>query len=296
VYRSYDNRVNPTPRCPDFYLFYGRDDKGPFPWLDKVTTEASLEHSVQPDTFGTKVNKDTNDDLNVINTPSNVVHLLSFGGQVQIISVPYVEGSHCPTNTKQLVCIAKQLQDMHSKKWKHADLRLCNMVFDGDEGHLIDFDFSGRGEVRYPEGFVETLFDTGGSRPGKELEFVSAHDDTEMFFKILTFLTGTNEADKLAYYSAVNLSIKGHLRAFTASIKAFRESRSYQGTQYDKEVDDFECEESVSFFNKTIEILEATEIDLEVDDVRLRDKLESHVASRRGKSSSKTMEGDTRTP
>jgi serine/threonine protein kinase len=245
--------------------------------LSKVTTKAYYGHSVQPNLLDTKINKDTNDETNVVHMSSNAGPLLSLDGQVRIISVPYIEGSHCPTNTNQLVCIAKQIRDMHSNKWKHADLRLCNMVFNGDEGHLIDFDFSGQGAVRYPKGFVKTLFDAGALRPGKALELVSAYDDAKTFCIILDMLTAANSTDRHAFFDIIIL-IDDDLRTFTASVKSFRDLHKYQGKKYNRLVDDYECEQSVAFFNGVIKILESTVIELEFKDEEIQEHLETHGA------------------
>jgi serine/threonine protein kinase len=247
-----------------------------------VTTKRWYYDCEQPQSFGVTKKHDPNDDS---------VQLLSFVGQGRIISVPYIKGSHCPTNTKQLACIAEQIRDMHHHKWKHADLRLCNMVFDGDQGHLIDFDFSGHGNVKYPQGFVKNLFDAGSLRPGKELEIVSAYDDAKTFCMILDKFT--NRTNRRAFSSVIE-SIDDHLQTFKARVKSFRATHEYQSTEYNEKVDDFECGQSVLFLNETIKILKSAVIYLEFKNEEIQEKLETHVAIKREKA--ETMEGDTRTP
>ena len=85
-------------------------------------------------------------------------------GQVEVIAVPFQEGSHTCTSIGQAIEVVEWLQDMHSKGYVHGDIRAFNLVFSDDGGSVvIDFDFGGRsGEVTYPQGYNTLLED--GSR------------------------------------------------------------------------------------------------------------------------------------
>jgi len=85
--------------------------------------------------------------------------------QLQVIAVPYKEGSHMASKWTDFIPIIRQLQKLHNVGYVHGDIRGFNVVFAGNEGGLIDFDFSGKPPHKtYPPGYRDSLCD--GSRKG----------------------------------------------------------------------------------------------------------------------------------
>jgi serine/threonine protein kinase len=290
VYRSYDSRVNRTPRRPDFYLSENhakvRAAENLFPWLKsvKIIYDHKDEHVLPMDAII---------DLGISNR--DPVRMLNFIGQVQIISVPYIDGTHMPTNTFQLAAIGSQLQYMHQIEWKHGDLRLCNMVFtrNKDEAYLIDFDFSGKGNIRYPPNFAEYLPDAGLRPVADKGGVISAVDDVIVYFRILTMLEQEGGTDPAAFYNTMKL-IKRHYDAYIELVEQIRVQNGYKSTEYDKNVDKFECKHSVSFLAEAIRLLRCASVDLVVTDKTLRAFLHRHDV--RNREIMLTMPVDTKTP
>jgi len=73
-----------------------------------------------------------------------------------VLEYPMVAGGHRPTNAGDFAPILAQLSKMHNDRHVHGDIRLANMVFNGKDSKLIDFDFSGEEEeVWYPDGYAK---------------------------------------------------------------------------------------------------------------------------------------------
>ena len=88
-------------------------------------------------------------------------------GQVKVIAVPFLEGSHICKTIDQAIDMVKWLQHMHKKDYVHGDIRAFNLVFSPTRSVPIDFDFGGKvKEVRFPRGYNIDPFD--GMRPGCE--------------------------------------------------------------------------------------------------------------------------------
>ena len=88
-------------------------------------------------------------------------------GQVEVIAVPFRNGSHKWTSIGQAIQVVKWLGDMHKEGCVHGDIRGLNLIFsDENESVPIDFDFGGRlaDEVKFPPGYATILHD--GSRYG----------------------------------------------------------------------------------------------------------------------------------
>jgi len=85
---------------------------------------------------------------------------------LQVIAVPYKEGSHVPSKWADFIPIIEQLQELHKLGYVHGDIRGFNVVFADDKGGLIDFDFSGKpkDKKKYPPGYRRSLDD--GIRKG----------------------------------------------------------------------------------------------------------------------------------
>jgi hypothetical protein len=131
-------------------------------------------------------------------------------------------------------------------RYKHADLRLCNMIFDVNEAHLIDFDFSRKGTLLYLICFVNCLLDVG-LRAGKELEFVSATDDADTFCEILRLFESKESEQRKEFY---NLSIEIDT-ILENSIKNFHEGYKANAKVCDRAQDDAECKIPFSFLTQS---------------------------------------------
>lgn len=79
------------------------------------------------------------------------------------VEYPFVPGVHVPRTAKEAALAAHALRTLHDKGFIHGDIRLSNLLFDGETGtaQLIDFDLAGykTKESLYPNNFSPTLRD-----------------------------------------------------------------------------------------------------------------------------------------
>jgi hypothetical protein len=61
-------------------------------------------------------------------------------GGLTIISTPFHKGRHWAKSPAEFVPIVQHLEKLHADGFVHADIRAFNIVFNGDEGRLIDFE------------------------------------------------------------------------------------------------------------------------------------------------------------
>ena len=91
------------------------------------------------------------------------------------------EGTHCVVlryalhpgrswakNPGEFIPVVKQLAALHDEGYCHGDLRGTNILFDGENSRIIDYDYAGKpGEgATYPHGLAESLSDLGGRPAG----------------------------------------------------------------------------------------------------------------------------------
>lgn len=71
-----------------------------------------------------------------------------------IISYPFIEGTHYPKNSYQIISLLNSLINFHSQNYVLSDIRASNIVFGKDSSSFIDMDFCGKvDEIFYPESF-----------------------------------------------------------------------------------------------------------------------------------------------
>lgn len=120
-----------------------------------------------------------------VTTKSTLYRLFDFCGGVEVIAVPFVEGSHVPESMAHLIYAAKFLKKMHDANYVHGDIRLLNMMFTDkpEDSKLIDFDFGGRvaSDLVYPPGYVQLLED--GKRVGVPHEPIFKRHDVDALIK-----------------------------------------------------------------------------------------------------------------
>ena len=77
----------------------------------------------------------------------------------------YIPHSLKYTN-KHLLTLARTVDRLHKAGWVHGDLRLCNVLFGGDDSvQLIDFEWAGKvGEAKFPENVRIESFGTNSSK------------------------------------------------------------------------------------------------------------------------------------
>jgi len=102
---------------------------------------------------------------------------------VQLLSYPWIEGSHQATHTDQLADILRCLEKIHNDKYVHGDIRGANLIFSQQKGKskIIDFDFAKKldqnSPPKYPEGYNYELADTRRHRLAREeCEMKQEHD------------------------------------------------------------------------------------------------------------------------
>lgn len=107
-------------------------------------------------------------------------------GAVEIIALPFHEGSHICTNIDQAIAVAQDLQRLHEQGYVHGDIRALNIVFSSDatQSRLIDFDFGGQAGTRfYPDGYRTLLAD--GHRKGEPGKRIEMSDDVYALWYVI---------------------------------------------------------------------------------------------------------------
>jgi hypothetical protein len=120
VLRSYDNRAWPCIRSPRVYKNW-----------EKLKTTMIPIILVQDDDesntldFGVALDGDEADEKTMLFSKWNG----SKGGKVEIIAVPYQEGSHECTSIIHVLSLLLYLKEMHDAGYVHGDVRGFNIVF-----------------------------------------------------------------------------------------------------------------------------------------------------------------------
>jgi serine/threonine protein kinase len=157
VLRCYDDRFQATERKPDFYLDFDPDGEKIGEIVFRVSNPSPLETSA----VGSA--SDENDRAMRV----KYSWMWKVSRQVLVIRTPYWPGRHVAADPSEFLPIIDFLQYMHEKGFVHGDIRCFNIVFNGDKGKLIDFDYSGRAEVtKYPQKYQFSLPD--GTRKSRE--------------------------------------------------------------------------------------------------------------------------------
>lgn len=73
----------------------------------------------------------------------------------QLVSYPYLKGSHVPQTCEQLIRIGDLLHFLHNKNLVHGDIRCTNLIFghphkSESESYIIDFDYTSKPGDYYP--------------------------------------------------------------------------------------------------------------------------------------------------
>mmetsp|Transcript_20250 Transcript_20250/g.48247 ORF Transcript_20250/g.48247 Transcript_20250/m.48247 type:complete len:737 (+) Transcript_20250:165-2375(+) len=177
VLRAYDNRVRSTPRSPNVYLNLPELQEVTVPVLRFVDADGSspgLNFEEHPDGgYDGKWSM-------LFNTEKNI------SGQVQVIAVPFHEGSHICKDLKQAYRMALALKRLHDQGFVHGDIRGCNCIFDDEKCTLIDFDFGGLAEkVSYPIGYTACLPDGYRPEETKKCIPITKHHDFQSLVDLL---------------------------------------------------------------------------------------------------------------
>ena len=117
MFRSYDNRLQPTDRRPDLYVQPNVFSKDTDPIAETVLVITDVNVSLN---FGELVSFDSKEDA--------MDWLWSYKGKLLIISTPFHEGIHYATHPKHFLPIINHLSQLHSQGFVHGDIRAYNMV------------------------------------------------------------------------------------------------------------------------------------------------------------------------
>jgi hypothetical protein len=157
VLRCYDDRFQATERKPDFYLDFDPGGKK----IGEIVFRVSDPSPQETSAVGSA--SDENDRAMHV----KYSWMWKVSRQVLVIRTPYWPGRHVAADPSEFLPIIDFLQYMHEKGFIHGDIRCFNIVFNGDKGKLIDFDYSGRAEVtKYPRGYQFSIPD--GTRKSRE--------------------------------------------------------------------------------------------------------------------------------
>jgi hypothetical protein len=177
-YRKHDVNLMLIQDDPNrFPLNFGRDETKSDRTLVQDEEEEYRKDSMEDEKPAAE---DTTDSPVVPEKPPSVPkhqnYLWDRNGDFLVIRVPFWEGTHDASNPSDLTPIVQFLQNLHAQGLVHGDIRCFNIVFNGGEGKLIDFDFGGSiGRRRYPRGYVADLAD--GRRFGSRLEHIKLYDE-----------------------------------------------------------------------------------------------------------------------
>jgi serine/threonine protein kinase len=112
--------------------------------------------------------------------------LTKFGGQLMVLSSPYILGEHYATSVQQLLEAVNELDKLHSAGYVHGDIRAYNIIFKNDGICFIDFDIGGQvgiDSTKYTAGYTQYLRD--GTRVGKPGEAILKRHDWRALMLIL---------------------------------------------------------------------------------------------------------------
>jgi serine/threonine protein kinase len=209
VLRSYDTRLRPTSRSPHVYLnakvkaTYSED-------LKQERTQLSVQTIGRPLLYlGKSAAASENSDVCNFGDTRNIQKvaeetrqgwLWENYGKLQLIETAFIES--CQPNVHEakrpadFIPIINHLLHLHKQGFVHGDIRAFNIVFDGMNGKLIDFDLSGKvGETRYPPGYKTELPDS--YRCGVMHELVKKRDDWYALGKVIFIFHKFQKPEKL---------------------------------------------------------------------------------------------------
>lgn len=113
---------------------------------------------------------------------------------MEVIAVPFLAGRHVCSTVGEALQLTRFLREMHSDGFVHGDIRALNIVFDGMNTALLDYDFGGKeGAVNFPPGYATTLPD--GNRQVEEEANISKLDDAEALCYVLAGLHVLDDKD-----------------------------------------------------------------------------------------------------
>ncbi|KAL3905057.1 MAG: hypothetical protein SGILL_009830 [Bacillariaceae sp.] len=194
VFRAYDNRVRETPRSPQLYHKYDALKESTIPVVTVV---------------------DGHNDGNVLEfgdvaSPSMIVSTLfrddERRGKIEVIAVPYYEGSHLCQSLEQAIEIVGWFEELHKAGYVQGDVRGLNLVFSNGDGPSIpiDHDFGGpEGSTKFPPNYSESP--TDGDRPQcKGGESISSHHDVYALWHVLCRLHELEKKKEKFYMLASN--------------------------------------------------------------------------------------------
>jgi len=194
VLRAYDNRVRSTPRSPNVYKnFSGLECQ------QVIKVEDSGEYGLLG--FGELLGSSADSLLSMLFFDDTV----SKKGQIEVIAVPFLEGSHELNSIEQALAVVTFLEKLHDDGYVHGDIRGFNLVFSKEEiaSRPIDFDFGGKEKdtevngkekdtevngrekdyLQYPPGYNPAPGD--GNRPGIEGKPITKEDDVKSLISVL---------------------------------------------------------------------------------------------------------------
>jgi serine/threonine protein kinase len=166
VLRCYDNRFQETERKPNFYLEFARDDEM------VGTTVLRVFDSTPQEAYPLGVVSERTKEKSAKYSWMWKAH-----GQLHIIRTPYWPGRHVASCPLDFLSIILELQELHLKGYVHGDIRCYNIVFNGNLGRLIDFDYSGMDTViKYPRDYNNVLSDGIRQRPTRKRKSTKSDD------------------------------------------------------------------------------------------------------------------------
>jgi serine/threonine protein kinase len=215
VLRSYDTHLRPTSRSPDVYLSakvkktYGEDLQ------EEPPMQRDLQTLGRPLLFLAKKTASSNvrnfGDVSDIQQVSAKQQdwLWDNNGKLQLIETAFQksgsQNAHEAQKPGDFIPIINHLLHLHEQDFVHGDIRAFNMVFNGNDGKLIDFDLSGKvGTSKYPPCYKNTLPDA--IRCGQVLSLIEKHHDWYALGKVIFSFHGFQAPDNLGQQDKILLT------------------------------------------------------------------------------------------
>jgi hypothetical protein len=226
VLRSYDTRFCPTSCSPHVYLnakvkeSYGKVLEEDPMQLDLPTLGRPLLYLAKHPSAAENTdvcNFGNTSDIQQIAEVMRQNWLWDNSGKLQLIETAFKESHqpnmHVAQRPGDFIPIINHLQHLHEQNFVHGDIRAFNMVFDGEDGRLIDFDMGGVvGETCYPQGYQNHLPDA--MRCGVGFHLIEKQHDWFALGKVIFTFHMFQEPDKLGQQDQLLLEFVKMSRRF----------------------------------------------------------------------------------
>jgi serine/threonine protein kinase len=126
---------------------------------------------------------------------------------IKILVYDYIEGTSSPTSRLAWIKVLKKVEIMHSLDYVHGDLLPRNLIFDKDDGYVIDFDLMREEGGLYVSGYNHSAFGAyrhknalAGNKMQKEHDFWALMQMSKEYFADHDGIDNVTEISGLVQY------------------------------------------------------------------------------------------------